>query len=66
MVSLVVAVAAAFTYAKIPTPTYESSALVQINTPAQGGTASSTLTLPDPVQELGSTAVQLQAGEAPR
>jgi len=63
VVSLVVAVAAAFTYAKLHTPTYESSALVQINTPAQGGTAASSLTLPDPVQELGSTAVQLQAAK---
>lgn len=63
MVSLVVAVAAAFTYAKLHTPSYESSALVQINTPAQGGTSISSLTLPDPVQELGSSAVQLQAAK---
>jgi polysaccharide biosynthesis transport protein len=63
VVSLVVALAAAFAYAKLHTPTYQSSALVQINTPAQGGTAASSLTLPDPVQELGSSAVQLQAAK---
>ncbi len=63
MVSLVVAVVAAFAYAKLHTPTYESSALVQINTPAQGGTSTTSLTLPDPVQELGSSAVQLEAAK---
>ncbi len=59
IVSVVVCVVAALAYAKLSTPTYQSSALVQINTPTQGGTTASTgFTLPDPVQELSSTAVQ--------
>ncbi len=63
MVCLVVSVGAALGYAKLHTPTYESTALVQVNTPTQGGAATSSITLPDPVQELGSTAVQLQAAK---
>src|SRR5665213_690542 len=58
VVSVVVCVVAALAYSKVSTPSYQSSALIQVSTPSQtGSTSSSTLTLPDPVQELGSTAV---------
>lgn len=62
-VSVVVAVAACLAYAGLATPTYQSSALIQINTPSTtgSGTSSSPFTLPDPVQELSSTGVQLAA-----
>ncbi len=64
VVSVVVAVAAALAYAKFATPTYQSSALVQVSTPSQSGSTSSSFTLPDPVQELSSTAVQVGAAKA--
>ncbi|HEY4927770.1 MAG TPA: Wzz/FepE/Etk N-terminal domain-containing protein [Acidimicrobiales bacterium] len=58
VVSVVVCVGAALAYSKVATPSYQSSALIQVNAPSQtGSTSSSTFTLPDPVQELGSTAV---------
>jgi succinoglycan biosynthesis transport protein ExoP len=58
IVSVVVCVIAALAYSKVSTPTYQSSALVQVSTPSQSGsTTSSSFTLPDPVQELASTAV---------
>ncbi len=66
MVSVVVAVAAAFAYAKIQTPKYQSTALVQQATTANSsgtGQTSSPVSLPDPVQELGSTAVQIRAAK---
>jgi Mrp family chromosome partitioning ATPase len=60
---VVVAVVAALAYSKIQTPKYQSSASVQENTisTTASGTGSSPVTLPDPVQELGSTAVQQRA-----
>ena len=64
VVSVVVAVAAALAYAKFATPTYQSSALVQVSTPSQAGSTSSSFTLPDPVQELSNTAVQVGAAKA--
>ena len=65
IVSVVVCVAAALGYAKLATPTYQSSALVQINAASSTGTtSSSSFTLPDPVQELSSTAVQDAAATA--
>ena len=43
---------------------YESTALIQINTTTSPtGQSSTPVTLPDPVQALGSTAVQLQAAK---
>jgi len=63
-VSLLVAVVAALAYSKLQTPMYESSALIQINTvSSQTGQSPAPITLPDPVQTLGSTAVQLQAAK---
>jgi len=65
IVSVVVCVAAALAYSKLATPTYQSSALIQINGSSSSGTASSSsFTLPDPVQELSSTAVQDAAASA--
>ena len=65
IVSVVVCVAAALGYAKLATPTYQSSALVQINgATSSGTTTSSSFSLPDPVQELSSTAVQDAAATA--
>ncbi len=57
-VCVVVSVAAALAYSKLATPNYQSSTLIQINTPNATGGATSTFTLPDPVQELSSTSVQ--------
>lgn len=62
---MVVAIVAALAYAKLQTPKYQSSAMVQengISSSAAGG-QSSPVTLPDPVQELGSTAVQQRAAK---
>jgi len=64
LVCVVVAVGAALGYSKFASPTYQSSALVQINSPAQTGGTTSTFTLPDPVQELSSTSVQVAAAKA--
>jgi Mrp family chromosome partitioning ATPase/LPS O-antigen subunit length determinant protein (WzzB/FepE family) len=64
LVCIVVAVGATLAYSKYATPTYESSALVQINTPSQVGGTTSTFTLPDPVQELLNTNVQIAAAKA--
>ena len=62
-VCIVVAVVAAVAYSKIQTPKYQSTATIQENaiSATASGTPSSTVTLPDPVQELGSTAVQDRA-----
>ena len=58
VVSVVVCVAAAIAYSKVVTPSYQSSALIQVSTPSQSASAtSSSFTQPDPVQELASTAV---------
>jgi len=63
IVSMVVAVAAALAYAKVATPSYQSSALVQINNPSASTSTTGSFTLPDPVQELSSTAVQVAAAK---
>jgi Mrp family chromosome partitioning ATPase/capsular polysaccharide biosynthesis protein len=64
VVSVVVAVVAALAYSKVQTPSYQSTALVQINSaPTQTGQSTTPVTLPDPVQSLGSTAVQLRAAK---
>ena len=59
IVSVVVCVVAALAYAHESTPSYQSNAVIEVTTPTQAGTSttSSSLTLPDPVQELSSTAV---------
>ncbi len=65
MITVVVAVVAALAYSKVQTPKYQSTALVQengISASASGG-QNSPVTLPDPVQELGSTAVQVRAAK---
>ncbi len=63
MVCVVAAVAAAFAYSKVQAPKYQSTALIQINTAAPTGQTTSLVTFPNPVQELGSTAVQLEAAK---
>ena len=59
VVSVVVCVVAALAYSKLSAPTFQSTAQVQVSTPNQSGSSSggSSFTLPDPVQELTSTAV---------
>ncbi len=54
---------AALAYSKVQTPKYQSTATIQENaiSATASGAPSSTVTLPDPVQELGSTAVQDRA-----
>ncbi len=56
---------AAFAYSKVQTPKYQSTALVQeaTTTGSANGQSSAPVNLPDPVQELGSTAVQLKAAK---
>lgn len=67
VVSVVVAMAAAFVYSTVAHPKYQSTALVQQTTgqASTGGSGQTTsqVTLPDPVQELGSTAVQVKAAQ---
>ena len=66
VVSVVVAVAAAFAYSKVETPKYQSTALVQQTSSTASttsGQSSSPVNLPDPVQELGSTEVQVKAAQ---
>ncbi len=65
LVTVVVAVVAALAYSKIQTPKFESSASVQENgiSSTATGSGNSPVTLPDPVQELGSTAVQERAAK---
>jgi succinoglycan biosynthesis transport protein ExoP len=64
VVSIVVAVAVALAYSKVQTPKYKSTALVQqTTTSSSSGTNTAPVTLPDPVQQLGSTAVQLRAAK---
>lgn len=59
-VSVVVCVVAALGYSHVTKPSYQSSALVEVSTSSSSGSAgaASSLTLPDPVQELSSSAVQ--------
>ena len=60
-----VAVVAALAYSKVQTPKYKSTALIQensISSTARSGQVAP-VTLPDPVQELGSTDVQLRAAK---
>ncbi len=64
VVSVVVAVVAALAYTKVSSPTYQSSAVVLVGSPSQTGAGTtSAFTLPDPVQELSSTGVQLAAAK---
>ncbi len=68
LVSIVVAVAAAFVYSKIETPNYQSTSLIEISTTSNGRRdrhrqRRRPVTLPDPVQELGSTAVERSAAK---
>jgi len=64
VISVIVAVAAALAYSKLHTPVYQSTSLIQTNAPSSTSSQSATqVTLPDPVQALGSTAVQLQAAK---
>ena len=64
MVSVVVAVVAALAYAKLQTPTYQSSALIQLSASTSStGSSTAPISFPDPVQMLGSTAVQLGAAK---
>ena len=62
VISVVVCIGAALAYSAVKTPTYQSSALVEVSSPSQGTTTgSSGFTIPDPLQELSSTKVQLAA-----
>jgi Mrp family chromosome partitioning ATPase/capsular polysaccharide biosynthesis protein len=65
VITIVVAVVAALAYSKVQTPKYQSTAMVQENgiSTTASGSQSSPVTLPDPVQELGSTAVQVRAAK---
>ena len=67
IVSIVVCVAAAFAYSKLRSPTYQSTVLIEMasstSTSGSGTTGASPVTLPDPVQTLGSTAVELGAAK---
>jgi len=63
LISAVVATAAALAFAKVSAPTYQSTALIQINAPAQAAATGSSFTVPDPVQELNSTAVKIAAAK---
>jgi len=65
VVSIVVAVVAALAYSKVQTPKYQSTALVQESTVTASGSTTQTnpVTLPDPVQQLESTAVQIRAAK---
>jgi Mrp family chromosome partitioning ATPase/capsular polysaccharide biosynthesis protein len=61
---MVVAVVAALGYSKVAKQHYQSTAQVQLNTSSQTtGQSTSQITFPDPVQELGSTAVQSDAAK---
>ena len=64
MVSVVVAVVAALAYSKLQTPDVPvDGADPDQHHPARPASRSTPVTLPDPVQALGSTAVQLQAAK---
>jgi succinoglycan biosynthesis transport protein ExoP len=65
VVSVIVAVAASLAYAQVQHAKYQSSALIQLTSTSSttGSTTSSGVTLPDPLQLLGSTAVQLRAAK---
>ncbi len=60
---MVVAVVVAVGYSKLQTPKYESTALVQQSTASSTGSTTGSVSLPDPLQELSSTAVQLRAAK---
>ncbi len=63
-VSVVVAVVVALGYSKIQAPQYQSTALIQETTTSPNSSSTTpAVTLPDPVQELGSTAVQMGAAK---
>jgi Mrp family chromosome partitioning ATPase/capsular polysaccharide biosynthesis protein len=63
-ISVVVCVAAALAYSKTQTPTYQSTALVEMATATTvSGSTQPVVTLPDALSELGSTSVQLQAAK---
>ena len=63
VVSVVVAVAAALAYSKLHTPQYQSTATVQTSATTSTGQSATPVTLPDPVQAVGSTAVALKAAQ---
>jgi len=65
IVSVVVCVAVALGYSKLSTPTYQSSALVQITAPSTATTSGtgSGFTVSDPVQELASSSVLTAAAK---
>ena len=60
-----VAVVAALAYSKVQSPKYQSTAQIQESSSSQSTQSgqSAPITLPDPVQELGSTAVQQRAAK---
>jgi polysaccharide biosynthesis transport protein len=62
-ICVVVAVVAAIGYTKVRAPSYQSSALVQINAPSSTSQSATAVTLPDPAQFLSSTAVQIEAAK---
>jgi len=68
LVSIVVAVVAAFGYSKIKSPSYQSTSLIEIattgNASGTGTPTGASVTLPDPVQELSSTEVQRAAAKS--
>lgn len=65
VVCIVVVTAGALAYAKLRTPTYQSTALIQTSTPSQGSSSASTpVTLPNPQQFLSSDAVEVAAAKA--
>jgi Mrp family chromosome partitioning ATPase/capsular polysaccharide biosynthesis protein len=64
VVSVVVAVIAALAYSKTSTPTYQSSALLQINSPTQSGGSPSSFSFPDPTQTLANPTVQNAVAKA--
>jgi polysaccharide biosynthesis transport protein len=68
VVCVVVCVAGTLAYAKLRTPTYQSTALIQTSSPtstSSGGSSGSTpVTLPNPQQFLSSDAVEVAAAKA--
>jgi Mrp family chromosome partitioning ATPase/capsular polysaccharide biosynthesis protein len=64
LVSIVVCTAAALAYAKLVSPSYQSSALVQLNVPNTTTQGNNPVTLAAPLDTFNSTAVQDQAAKA--
>ncbi len=58
LLCVVVATGAALAYSFVQTPSYESSALISINTGSSGGSATASFTPPPATQELLGSAVQ--------